>query len=162
MQLTIKKNTLNATIRSFLMASDGSGCKKGLTVSSKDFSVAYIREGDTHPTPVTLVQWNDDKLQPGAFREIDAHAMPGLYELVIPEAITAPGANRATLMFQAPGINTQVVHIDLVAYDPYDSYRLGLDCLSREGRHAVISRAFREVVPEIVEEFLRKSRMDAD
>ena len=82
--------------------------------------------------------------------------MPGLYELGLPDEICAEGANRATLMIWAPEITPRVVHINLVGYDPYDGDRLGLDCLSREARHEVISRAFREVVPEIVEEFRRK------
>jgi hypothetical protein len=83
--------------------------------------------------------------------------MPGVYELGLPDEICAEGANRATLMIQVAGVMPQVIHLDLVGYDPYDRDRLGLDCISREGRHEVISRAFREVVPEIVEEFLRKA-----
>jgi hypothetical protein len=94
---------------------------------------------------------------PGGFREIDKKVMPGLYELGLPDVVCAEGASRATLMIRAPGISPRVIHIDLVGYDPYDRDRLGLDCLSREARHEVISRAFREVVPEIVEEFRRKS-----
>jgi hypothetical protein len=83
--------------------------------------------------------------------------MPGLYELALPDEICAEGANRATLMIWGPEITPRIIHIDLVGYDPYDRDRLGLDCLSREARHEVISRAFREVVPEIVEEFRRKA-----
>jgi hypothetical protein len=84
---------------------------------------------------------------------MNAQLMPGLYELGLPDELCAEGANRATVMIRAPGAIPQVIYIDLVGYDPYDRDRLGLDCLSREARHEVISRAFREVVPEIVEEF---------
>jgi hypothetical protein len=154
MEITLRRGTHASSIR-FLLIQEGArtGGKTGLTHS--DVNVVYIREGDTSPTPVSLVPWETESHIPGGFREIHARLKPGLYELGLPDEICAEGANRATLMIQAPDVSPLVIHIDVVGYDPYDSDRLGLDCLSREGRHEVISRAFREVVPEIVEEFRR-------
>jgi hypothetical protein len=83
--------------------------------------------------------------------------MPGVYEMGFPDEVFAEGAQRATVMVQSPATQPLVIYIDLIAYDPYDSYRLGLECLTRESRHEVIARAFREVVPEIVKEFRTKS-----
>jgi hypothetical protein len=93
---------------------------------------------------------------PGALTEIDPDLMPGLYELDLPDELLQEGSHRLTLMVRAPGAAPAVIHFDLVGYDPYDSYRLGLECLTTESRHQVISRAFREVVPEIVEEVRRE------
>jgi hypothetical protein len=138
---------------------DSGGVKTGLAPDSEGLQVAYVRDGDSMPVQVSLEPWDERYPVPGAFREIDPHLMPGLYELLLPSQLCAEGANRATLLIQAPGIHVQVIHLHLVAYDPYDRERLGLDCLSREGRHEVISRAFREVVPEIVEEFRRRPEL---
>jgi len=157
MELTLQRATRNQTIRFLLMHDDGRlGPKTGLTAHSEGLTVAYLRDGQASPTPVVLAPWMSGSHVTGSFRELDAHLMPGLYELALPDEICAEGAKRATLMIQAPGVSPQVIHMDLVAYDPYDRDRLGLDCLSREARHQVISTAFREVVPEIIEEFRRK------
>ncbi len=160
MELTLRRGIRGHAVRFLLIQEEsGAGGKTGLTAHSDGLCVVYLRDRDTCPTPVALVPWEADSHVPGGFREIDAHLMPGLYELALPDEICAEGANRATLMIRAPGVGPQVIHIDLVAYDPYDGDRLGLDCLSREARHEVISRAFREVIPEIVEEFRRRPEL---
>jgi len=130
--------------------------KTGLSAHSDGLKVAYVRDGDASPSLIALWPW---EMNP-SFREVDARLMPGLYELRLPDEICAEGAQRATLVVQAPAVSPQVIHLDLVGYDPYDQDRLGLDCLSREGRHEVISRAFREVIPEIVSEFRRNPELD--
>lgn len=155
MQLTLRQNTRDPIVRFLLVDEQGTGGKTGLTAQSEGLRAAYLRDGDFKPTSITLRPWESASHVSGGFREIDAHTMPGLYELALPNEVCREGAHRATLMLQAPGASPQVIQIDLIAYDPYDGYRLGLDCLSREGRHEVISRAFREVVPEIVDEFRR-------
>ena len=155
MQMILRQGSCSQTVRFLLIDEQGTGGKTGLTAQSEGLRAAFLRDGELKPTPITLKPWEIDAYISGGFREVDAQTMPGLYELGLPDEVCSEGANRATLMIQAPGVSPQVVHIDLVAYDPYDGYRLGLDCLSREGRHEVISRAFREVVPEIVEEFRR-------
>jgi hypothetical protein len=161
MEVILKRGTRCHSIRFLLIQAEGNaGGATGLSDVSAGVSVAYLRDGDITPTPVALRPWKAESHVPGGFREIDPHLMPGVYELGLPDEICAEGANRATLMARAPGIMPLVIHIDLVGYDPYDRDRLGLDCLSREGRHEVISRAFREVVPEIVEEFRRKAERD--
>ena len=163
MELTLKRGTCCHTIRFLLIqAEDNPGGTTGLGDISDTVHVAYLRDGDTSPTSVVLKPWEAGFHVPGGFREIDALLMPGLYELGLPDEMCAEGANRATLMIQATGKVPEVIHIDLVGYDPYDRDRLGLDCLSREARHEVISRAFREVVPEIVEEFRRKAELDSN
>jgi hypothetical protein len=157
MELIVKRGTRNQRIR-FLLAQEGDRKygKTGLDARSSGLCVAYLREGDTVPVEVPLMPWESESHFPGGFREIDSRLMPGLYELGLPNEVCSEGANRATLMVWGPGLIPLVVHLDLVGYDPYDQDRLGLDCLSREARHDVISRAFREVIPEIVEEFRRE------
>jgi hypothetical protein len=130
--------------------------KLGLNAHSDGLHVAYLRDSDENPILITLSPWQGDAHISGGFREVDPKLMPGLYELALPDELCSEGANRATLMIMAPGVQPQLVHINLVGYDPYDQDRLGLDCLSREARHEVISRAFREVLPEVVQAYLQK------
>ena len=157
MELILKRGERGQAIRFLLEREEGDGGKTGLSARSDGLYVVYLRDGQASPAPIALLPGEADSHTPGGFREIDDRLMPGLYELGLPDEVCAEGANRATLMVRAPETCPLVIHIDLVGYDPYDRDRLGLDCLSREARHEVISRAFREVVPEIVEEFRRKA-----
>ena len=158
MEHILKRNSRDNVIRFLLMQEDGfATAKLGLNAHSEGLRVVYLRDSEENPIPITLSPWNTAGHLPGSFREVDAKLMPGLYELVLPEEVSAEGAKRATLMILAPDVQPQVIHINLVGYDPYDQYRLGLDCLSRESRHEVISRAFREVLPEVVQAYLQKA-----
>ena len=156
MQLTIRQNTQAQTLRFLLVDDEYGRGRTGLKLDS-GIQVVYIRDNQDRPVAIDLAPGEGDAVPPGCFREIDPDTMPGLYELGLPDAVLTEGARAATLMVRAPGTRLLVIHIDLVAYDPYDGYRLGLDCLTREARHAVIATAFREVVPEIVEEFIQRS-----
>jgi hypothetical protein len=156
MQLAIQQNISAQIVRLFLVDEQTARGRTSLTPHSDGLVIASLREKDLKPTRLDLRPWTGEPHIPGGFREIDSKKMPGLYELGLPDTLCAEGSRHATLMVQAPGVRPLVIHIDLIAYDPYDSYRLGLDCLTRESRHEVIARAFREVVPEIVEEFRGK------
>jgi hypothetical protein len=158
MELILKRNSHGNIIRFVLVKEGGyAEAKLGLNAHSDGLHIVYLRDNDANPIPVTLFPWKVDVSLPGGFREVDAELMPGLYELVLPDELCAEGAQRATLMILAPDVKPQVIHINLVGYDPYDQYRLGLDCLSREERHEVISRAFREVLPEVVQAYLQRA-----
>ena len=151
-----EKNRLRIPIQS----DDGSGFRTGLSASTDGLQVAYIRDTDTSPTRLDLLPCDGAEHIQGGFREIDSDLMPGLYELCLPDQLCAPGARKATLLVQGPGLQVHTVSIELIAYDPYDSYRLGIGCLSVEGRHEVIAKAFHDVVPDIVEEFRRNPGSD--
>jgi hypothetical protein len=155
--ITITADSRAITIR-FLLIDEISGRgKTGLSAESDGLLAASIRDGDETPTQIALRHKQGHGHVQGGFREVDAQLLPGLYEVDLAEELAAKGAHRAVVMIQAPGVIPAVMHLDLVAYDPYDGYRLGLESLTRESRHEVIARAFREVVPEIVEEFRRGS-----
>lgn len=157
MSHVLTQDTHEHTVRFFLADSLALAAgKSGFSASSNRLRVAFVRDNDARTTPISLSAWKDGQHVPGAFREVDKQLMPGLYELQLPDELAARGARRATLMITAEGIEPCVIHFDLVAYDPYDSHALGLDCLSRDHRHATITSAFREVVPDIVEEFMRR------
>ena len=137
MQLTLHKGTKGKTIHLFLT-------ETGLADDIGGVQACFIGEGDAAPTPIAL--------EPGAFREVDAAAMPGLFALNVPDEVLAVKGHTAVLMLRVPGAAPAVVHFDLVAYDPYDGERMGLACLSKDSRHACLEAAFRDVVPDIVSE----------
>ena len=156
MIVTTPAGSKSVSVR-FLLVDERSGRGVvGLTPETAGLRIASIRDGAEVPERMDLRRRAEEGHTPGALVEIDGELMPGLYELDLPDELLSSGAHRLTLMVQAPGAAPAVIHFDLVGYDPYDSYRLGLECLTRESRHEVISRAFREVVPEIVEEFRRE------
>lgn len=151
--VTIQRGTEGVILRVAVVQRDGSPVT-GIRLGTPGVRVSYIRNGEAAPTVLDDPAWLAGP-SGSPLLEIDPSLMPGLYELRLPDEVCAAGAQRATLVITAPDAMPAVVDIDLVAYDPYDGFRLGLESLSREARHEVISRAFREVVPEIVDEFRR-------
>lgn len=160
--IVVQSGSRNASVRFLLIHRESGAGVVGLTEQSSGLSVAYVRDDRSEAISITVNSWIEDGTAPGAFREIDGEAMPGLYELRLPDDVCAVGANRCTVAVNAEDAIPEIIHLDLVGYDPYDSYRLGLECLTRDARHEVIAGAFREVVPEIVDEFKGKSAVDAN
>lgn len=156
---TTLKQGCNAQGLRFLLvtAGDESTPATGLGPAAGGLKAAYIRDDEPAAREIPLLAWDGNTPAAGAFRQIDADLMPGIYELLLPDQVCAAPARAATVMITGGNILPCVQHLDLVAYDPYDSHALGLDCLSREHRHATISSAFREVVPDIVAEFQRRA-----
>lgn len=70
--------------------SDGGG-RDGLTYQTLGLSVTYIRPGDTSAVTLLLVDTTLGHWVSGGFKEIDAAAMEGWYELQLPNACTTLG-----------------------------------------------------------------------
>ena len=147
-----RKGTTARSQRLMIRGDDGRA-RTGLNAASPGAAAYYVADG-TGPVRIDLLA-PADGFQPGAFAEVDAEAMPGLYALDLPDDLFAGEGNAAVLMLRFDGAEPTVVHFDLVAYDPYDSVRLGLSCLSQEARHACLSSAFQTIVPEIVDELIK-------
>lgn len=159
MELRIRKGSRGKIVRVFLAEAEGEGRgKTGLAPDAPGAQAFFLGEGDATPTPISLTPAVAGRFVAGGFREVDRGAMPGLYEIHLPDAALDGSGWSVVVMLRMPGAETAVLDIDLVAYDPYDGDRLGLTCLSREGRHEVITRAFREVVPAILAEHERGAR----
>jgi len=151
MHWTVRRNTREQIVRFFIRRREDGGALTELTPATPGLHVSYLRQGDGAPTDLELIAATGSGHCSGVFRAVSAET-PGLYELHVPDEALAEG-RETIVMLQAPGADPVILRFDLVGYDPYDSERLGLECLSREGRHAVITRAFREVVPAIIREF---------
>lgn len=158
MQVTVRKGTTGKVICVYIRRSadpQGKG-QPGLRHDTPGASACFLHDGTPQPMAIPLAPVTTDGHCPGGLREIDAAAMPGLYEFHLPDEILRGNGNTSIAMLRFPGADPVVLQIDLVGYDPYDSERLGLACLSQSSRHAVLEKAFREVVPLVIEEYLQQ------
>jgi len=156
MNLRLRKGTTGKVVR--VMIRDGAGGgRTGLAHDAAGAGASWLGEGSRTPVDLELCPPGSG-FTPGGFREVDARAMPGLYELHLPDEVLAGPGNESVLALRFAGLPPTYLHLDLVGYDPYDSERLGLSCLAQEARHACLSSAFRDVVPAIVDEIRSDGR----
>ena len=74
--------------------------------------------------------------------EVDPALVPGVYRVALPDAAVAEGATRVIVVVHHPDATFDPVDIDLVAFDPQDSVRLGLSALGPEERITALRGAF--------------------
>lgn len=107
MKLQIPKDTTSKRIAIFIQDSsktNGEG-KTGLTSGSTNLKWYYWREseGDAGATSVTLASATRGTFTSGGFVEKDSTNMPGFYELGVPNAAIATGANWVTMVIRDSG-----------------------------------------------------------
>jgi len=133
-KLVIKKGTTSKRVAIFIQNSSvttGAGLT-GLVFNSASLSWYYWREdeGNANATVVTLATATRGTFASGGFVEKDATNMPGFYEIGIPDAALATGANWVCMILKgATNMAPLTLEIQLVNYDPNDSVRLGLTAL---------------------------------
>ena len=129
-KLTVKAGSTSRIEHIFILDSASTtGAGKTLLTNSS-VTAYYFRPGNTTATPISLTGTGSlGTFTSGLFKEVDATNMPGLYELDIPDAVFAAGANHAVVMVKGTGIAPVVLEYDLVAYDPLDTVRLGLTAM---------------------------------
>lgn len=95
MKLITKKGTTSKIIRLFVKDSSvttGVGLA-GLVFNSAGLTAYYTREGAASATAITLVTATVGTWTSSGFIEVDAVNMPGIYELHLPDAVLASGAD---------------------------------------------------------------------
>jgi hypothetical protein len=112
------------------MDADGFGStgKTGLGHDSTGATAAYVREGEPART-IRLVPGRLDAWTPGRFVEVDPEAVPGLYELDVPDEMLAAGASHALLLVRFRTAVIDPIEVALVGYDPRDADRMGMASL---------------------------------
>jgi hypothetical protein len=118
----------------------GSG-KTGLCHNTPGASAGYIREGETEAHAVRLLPGRLGEWRAGALVEVDRQLLPGVYQFGAPDEMLAEGAARVMLLLRFPGALVKPVEINLVAYDPQDSERMGVWSLSSAKRHEFLRQA---------------------
>jgi hypothetical protein len=99
----------------------------GLAFNTAALTAYYHRNTDTTTTAISLVTMTVGSYTSGGFKEIDSTNMPGWYQFCPPDAAVAVGANSCGFHIAgAANMAPCPFELDMVAYDPFDTTRLGL------------------------------------
>ncbi len=130
--LLVHKGKTSKLLRFFIQdtrQSDGSGLT-GLVFNTASLSAYYIREGDASATAITLATMTLGTWATGGFVVVDGTNMPGYYELGIPNAAIAGGADSVIIMLKgAANMAVAIKELQLSDFDPNDAVRAGLTAL---------------------------------
>ena len=148
---TIKAGTTGTSLLVFLARDDGA--RSGMTGLRHDApraTAAYVRLGEAGAHRVDLSEGTLGEHRPGAFVEVDPELLPGVYQFGVPDEALTPGSARAVLMLSFPGAVAEPVEIALVAYDPQDPERIGVEGLSDSRRlfRSIVSRNHKDLSGE--------------
>lgn len=133
MKLQIKKGTTSKLITVFIQDSSsttGAGLT-GLVYNSAGLTAYYYREGaGTGATAITLATMTLGTWATGGFIVVDATNMPGVYEIGLPDAVLASGADSVSVMLKgATNMAPLTLEIQLTDIDLHDSVRGGMTAL---------------------------------
>ncbi len=132
MKLLVKKGKTSKMIEVFIQNSSvatGAGLT-GLVFNSASLTWYYWRNGAGSASSVTLATMTLGTWASGGFKEMDATNMPGWYQLGIPDAALASGADGVVMMLKgATNMAPVNLEIQLVDFDPQDATSLGLSRL---------------------------------
>lgn len=129
MKLQIKKGTTSKLLQLFIQdasSTTGAGLT-GLVFNSAGLTAYYYREGAASATAMTLVTMTLGTWTSLGFVVIDGTNMPGCYQLGIPDAALATGANSVLVLLKgATNMAPLVLEIELVENVVKDAFdRLG-------------------------------------
>lgn len=134
MKLAIAPDTTSKLVQVFIQdssATDGSGLT-GLVYNSASLVAYYLREGAASPTAITLASATVGTFTSGGFKEVDATNMPGVYELGIPNAALAAGANQVIVMLKGATNMAPVLLEIQLSNAPADVLAIGGDANAAE------------------------------
>lgn len=78
----------------------------------------------------------------GGLVELDGDLAPGVYQFGVPDEVVAPGATRAAVVITAEGGTFEPLDFDIVAFDPQEPERIGMEALAFESRLRCLTTAF--------------------
>jgi hypothetical protein len=114
--------------------------RSGLVAEAAGAGAAAIRADDEDPFEVRLTGNTIDSFIPGGWVEVDPERAPGVYRFGIPNAVLASGTPHAMIVFRFPGAVIDPVELSLVAYDPQERERIGMECQIWEERQAFLRK----------------------
>lgn len=133
MKLIVKAGKTSQTLNVFIADSSsttGAGLT-GLAYNTASLTAYYCRPqaAAASITLATLAAVNS-AWSSGGFKEIDSTNMPGWYRFDVPDAVIAAGVDSVAIHLKgAANMAPLPIEINLVAYDPQDTVRLGLTAL---------------------------------
>lgn len=140
MKRQIQKGVTNQTLIVFIQdssSSTGAGLA-GLVYNSAGLVCYYARPGVTAAQLTLATQTVTGAHSDGGFVEIDATNLPGFYRLDTSDAMVATGVDSVAVMLKgATNMAPLPLELELVAYNPQDSVRLGITALPNANAQAV-------------------------
>lgn len=116
----IKAGTTSKMLNLFIQdntVTTGAGLT-GLTNNSAGLKARYIREGDAASVAIAITSAAIGTYTSGGFIEIEASAMPGVYQIGLPNAVCSANAKSATIMyFGASSMAPNVSELELTVVD---------------------------------------------
>ncbi|MBI5235573.1 MAG: hypothetical protein HY886_04920, partial [Deltaproteobacteria bacterium] len=140
MKLHLKKGTTSKLLDLFIQDSSsttGAGLT-GLVYNSAGLSAYYYREGAASAVAITLATMTLGTWATGGFVVVDGTNMPGCYQLSVPDAALATGANSVLIILKgATNMAPLVLEVQLTDIDFNDAVRGGMTSLPSSGTLAV-------------------------
>ena len=104
----------------------------GLVYNSAGMTAYYHRNTASSAVAISLVTATLGTFTSGGFIAVDGTHAPGLYQLGIPNAALASGADSVVIyLFGAGNMAPVILEIDLTKYDPLNGNNLGLAYLTQ-------------------------------
>ena len=138
---TMKAGTQSKLLLVYATIAESTSGRTGLGKNLSAGKAAYIREGESAAHELPIVQGRVGEWAPGAMAEVDHELLPGVYQFGAPNEMIAEGSARAVLLIRFPETVIKPVEINLVAYDPQDSERMGVWSLAGHKRHEFLRQA---------------------
>lgn len=132
-KLVVKKGSTSKLMEIFISdSSSGTGAGlTGLAYNTAGLTAYYYRSGAASATAITLATMTLGTWATGGFIVVDGTNMPGWYQIGIPDAALATGANTVTIHLKgATNMVPLPIEIQLVDYDPQSATNLGLSNLN--------------------------------
>jgi len=138
---TMKAGTQSKLLLVYATTAESMSGRTGLAKNLSAGNAAYIREGESAAQQIPIVQGRVGEWKSGALAEVDPDLLPGVYQFGAPDEMIGEGSARAVLLLRFPGAVIKPVEINLVAYDPQDSERIGVWSLAGHKRHEFLRQA---------------------
>jgi hypothetical protein len=138
---TMKAGTTSKLLLVYATSAESTSGKTGLLKNLSVATAAYFREGDSAAHRITIRAGRVGQWASGTLAEVDPELLPGLYQFGAPDEMISEGSARAVLLIRFPDTVIKPVEINLVAYDPQDSERIGVWSLAGHKRHEFLRQA---------------------
>ncbi len=132
MKILAKKGLTSCLVEVFIQnnaLTTGAGLA-GLVYNSASLTAYYHRNSAASATAISLVTATSGTWTSSGFVEVDGTNMPGVYQLGIPDAALATGADSVSIILKgATNMAPVVLEVQLIEVDLLDTVRLGLTAL---------------------------------
>jgi hypothetical protein len=163
MRLRHQSGSGGRSLRVFLERREPAGRAPATRLSHRFGSLHVLRDDSQRPERLELAEAASESPPAAGLLEIDARAMPGLYELTLPARVFAPGSRSVVAALRFPGVSLvviepAVIEVELVAFDPYDGVGIGLDGFTKSVRHQNLTSILVDIMPDSVRALARQRR----